>query len=257
LLLATERALRCVVRDTSSRIGDWSRKDVDVNPSTSHPISQLPDMRREYAGELTEADLAPDWHTQFGRWFAEAVTAGQAGELPEPNAMVLATADALGWPSVRTVLLKGFDERGFTFFTNLTSRKGQEALANPHASVVFPWYVLHRQVIVRGAVRPVGRDETEVYFATRPRGSQLGAWASPQSSVIGSREELETAWSEAERRFPDGAPVPLPPHWGGFRVVPDSVEFWQGRPSRLHDRLRFRRADSHDESGWLVERLAP
>lgn len=224
---------------------------MDVKPSTSHPISQLAGMRRDYAGTLTEADLAPDWPTQFARWFAEAAELGEAGGLPEPNAMVVATADTGGRPSARTVLLKDFDERGFTFFTNYTSRKGAEALANPNASAVFPWYALHRQVIACGRVERVDRAETEAYFATRPRGSQLGAWASPQSTVIDGREELERAWDEAGERF--SQEVPAPPHWGGLRIVPETVEFWQGRPSRLHDRLRYRQGDE----GWIVERLAP
>jgi pyridoxamine 5'-phosphate oxidase len=233
--------------------------------------SDLPAMRREYTGELTEDELAGDWTSQFARWFADAVSAGRhagaqvppagtdeplfeipPGSLPEPNAMVLATADAEGRPSARTVLLKGFDQQGFTFFTNYTSRKGDELLANPAASVVFPWYVLHRQVIAIGAVQRVTRAETEEYFATRPRGSQLGAWASPQSTVLGSRTDLEQAWDEAGARF-DGQDVPAPPHWGGFRLVPETVEFWQGRRSRLHDRLRFRRTGDT----WTVERLAP
>jgi len=226
---------------------------VTVKPSTSQPISQLADMRLDYAGELAEADLAPDWTAQFGRWFADAVELSAAGGLPEPNAMVVATADAEGRPSARSVLLKGVDERGFTFFTNYASRKGAELLANPHASAVFPWYALHRQVIACGAVEQVDRRETDDYFATRPRGSQLGAWASPQSTVIGSRELLQRAWDEAGERFPEGEPVPAPPHWGGFRIVPETVEFWQGRISRLHDRLRYRR----DGGTWIVERLAP
>jgi pyridoxamine 5'-phosphate oxidase len=199
------------------------------------------------ATELTEADLAEDWPTQFGRWFADAIRAG----LPEPNAMVLATADGVGRPSARTVLLKGYDVRGFVFFTNYRSRKGTELAANPYASLVFPWYALHRQVIVIGPVEPTSRAETEDYFATRPRGAQLGAWASNQSRPLASRTELEDAWAAAEQRFPDE--VPAPPHWGGYRVAPTSVEFWQGRISRLHDRLRFRLAGDT----WLVERLNP
>lgn len=206
-------------------------------------------MRREYAGELVEADLAATWAAQFGAWLADAVTAA----LPEPNAMVLATADAAGRPSSRSVLLKGYDERGLVFFTNYTSRKGTELAANPHASLLFPWYPLHRQVIAIGAVEQVDRAETEEYFAQRPYGSQVGAWASPQSTPIPSRRVVEDAWARAADRFPEGAPVPPPSHWGGFRLLPETVEFWQGRRSRLHDRLRFRRSGPT----WIVERLAP
>jgi pyridoxamine 5'-phosphate oxidase len=206
-------------------------------------------MRRDYAvaRELAADDLAPDWVGQFARWFAQAAAAG----LAEPNAMVLATADAGGRPSARTVLLKGYDQRGFTFFTNYDSRKGGELAANPYASLVFPWLAMHRQVVACGTVSRVDRAETEAYFATRPRGSQLGAWASPQSTVIAGRPVLEEALAEAARRFPDR--VPPPPHWGGFRLAPHSVEYWQGRTDRLHDRLRYR----HTGQGWIVERLAP
>jgi pyridoxamine 5'-phosphate oxidase len=206
-------------------------------------------MRRDYSAreEMSEGDLAPDWVSQFARWFADAVAAG----LPEPNAMVLATAGAGGRPSARTVLLKGYDQRGFTFFTNYDSRKGSELAANPYASVVFPWFAMQRQVVACGAASQVDRAETEAYFASRPRGAQLGAWASPQSTVIAGRGVLDDALAEVARRFPDR--VPPPPQWGGFRLVPESVEYWQGRADRLHDRLRYRR----DESGWVVERLAP
>jgi pyridoxamine 5'-phosphate oxidase len=207
-------------------------------------------MRRQYAEEgLAEADLAPDPVTQFTRWFAQAERAG----FLEPNAMVLSTADAEGRPSSRTVLLKGFDRRGFVFFTNYGSRKGAELAANPYASLLFPWHPIDRQVIVSGAVERTGRDETAAYFRVRPHGSQLGAWASEQSSPVASREVLEQRFAELESRYPEGEGVPVPPFWGGFRVVPQTVEFWQGRPNRLHDRLRYTAAGE----GWTVERLCP
>ena len=212
------------------------------------PPEVLAALRREYArGGLTEADVAPDPTTQFRRWLGEAIAAG----LTEPNAMVLATAGAEGAPSARTVLLKDVGEAGFTFFTNLGSRKGRELAANPRASLLFPWHVLDRQVTVTGAVVRVPDDAADAYFAARPREAQLGAWASAQSRVIGDRQELEVRLAEAGRRFP-GA-VPRPAHWGGFTVVPATVEFWQGRPGRLHDRLRYRAAPE----GWVLERLAP
>ncbi len=209
-------------------------------------------MRNEYAADLglTEADLAADWHTQFDRWFADAVAFG----LPEPNAMVVGTADAAGRPSGRTVLLKAYDPEGFVFFTNHLSRKGVEASANPYASLVFPWFPMQRQVVVAGRVTHVDRATSEAYFASRPRGSQLGAWASPQSQVVSGRAVLEERYQEAVERFADQAEIPTPPHWGGLRVQPESVEFWQGRAGRLHDRLRYRRLD---EGGWIVEQLAP
>jgi pyridoxamine 5'-phosphate oxidase len=211
-------------------------------------------MRREYedrspAGALTEDSLAPTWLAQFRRWFADAVA---APEVVEPNAMVVATAAASGRPGVRTVLLKAVDEAGFVFFTNYDSRKGRQIAANPQVSLLFGWHPLHRQVIVGGTVERVDRAVTEAYFAGRPRGAQLGAWASPQSRVV-SRDELERAVEELAVRFPEGTAVPAPPHWGGFLVRPDTVEFWQGRADRLHDRLRYRR----DGKTWLVERLAP
>ena len=208
-------------------------------------------MRRDYTerAALLENDLAGSWTSQFAAWFADAAAYG----LPEPNAMIVATAGAGGRPSARTVLLKEFDERGLTFFTNYESRKGSELAANPYASLVFPWFPMQRQVIVAGTVERVSRAETEEYFASRPRGSQLGAWASPQSRVLPDRAAVEAGLAAAEERFGDG-PVPAPPHWGGLRVVPETVEFWQGRASRLHDRLRFRRTA---KGSWVVERLAP
>jgi pyridoxamine 5'-phosphate oxidase len=208
-------------------------------------------MRRDYTQHavLLETDLAAGWAGQFAVWFADAVAFG----LPEPNAMVVATADRSGHPSARTVLLKGYDAAGFVFFTNYDSRKGAELGENPYASLVFPWFPMQRQVLVGGAVERVSRAESEAYFATRPRGSQLGAWASPQSQVLPDREAVEAQLAAVTERFGDG-PIPPPPHWGGFRVVPGSVEFWQGRSSRLHDRLRYRNSE---ERGWIVERLAP
>jgi pyridoxamine 5'-phosphate oxidase len=229
-------------------------KDVGVNEVSGDEAATsagpaLHRMRRDYPAQvLDEASLAEDWPTQFGAWLADAIAAG----VPEPNAMVLATADPAGRPSARTVLLKGYDRAGFVCYTNLGSRKGTEALANPYASLVFCWLELHRQVVVCGAVGALSRAEVAAYFAHRPRGAQLGAWASPQSQVIASRKELDAGYADAAARFPEQ--VPPPPHWGGLRVVPDSVEFWQGRPDRLHDRLRFRRVA--DEI-WAIERLAP
>jgi pyridoxamine 5'-phosphate oxidase len=165
----------------------------------------------------------------------------------------VATAERSGRPSARTVLLKDYDVRGFVFFTNYASRKGADLAENPYASLVFPWFPIHRQVIVTGAVERVSRAETEAYFGSRPRGSQLGAWASPQSRVLPDRAAVEAGLAAAVERFGDG-PVPAPPHWGGLRVLPETVEFWQGRSNRLHDRLRFRRTA---DGVWIVERLAP
>jgi pyridoxamine 5'-phosphate oxidase len=210
----------------------------------------LPSMRVSYeAGALNESSLAATWYEQLQLWFDEAVQA----ELVEPNAMVLATADAEGIPASRTVLCKGFDERGLVFFTNYTSAKSHDLKATRVAAATFPWLGLQRQVNVRGTVEKVQSAETAEYWAERPRGSQLGAWASPQSRVVANREALQSSLSGIERRFADAEKVPVPPHWGGWRIRPESVEFWQGRPDRLHDRLRFRR---HNDI-WTVERLAP
>jgi pyridoxamine 5'-phosphate oxidase len=216
------------------------------------PATDLAGMRLRYfdrAGELRRGDLAVDWLTQFRAWFEAAAGAG----MPEPNAMILGTAGAGGRPSARTVLLKGLDEEGFVFYTNYTSRKVTELDANPYASLVFPWYELFRQVVVCGTVERVDRATTEAYFASRPRESQIGAWASPQSRVVADRDAIDRAEAEATARF-EGLPVPTPPHWGGLRVRPETVEFWQGRTGRLHDRLRYRRIAGDD---WTIERLAP
>lgn len=213
-------------------------------------MPDLSAMRRAYTSAgLDAADLAATWLEQFRCWLAEVVAAG----ITEPNAMVLATAGADGRPSARTVLCKAVDEEGFVLYTNLASRKGREAAANPHASLVFPWIDLQRQVVVCGRVERVADEQADAYFASRPHGAKLGAASSPQSAVVASREVLDAARAELEERYPPGAAVPRPAHWGGLRVVPDEVEFWQGRRDRLHDRLRYRR----DAGGWLVERLAP
>ncbi|WP_052849844.1 pyridoxamine 5'-phosphate oxidase [Streptomyces avicenniae] len=209
-------------------------------------------MRARYrATGLAETDLAADPHEQFGRWFAQAADGG----LAEPNAMVLSTADADGRPSARTVLLKHFDAAGFVFFTHYDSRKGREIAANAAVSLLFPWHPIARQVIVTGRAGRTGRDETAAYFRTRPHGSQLGAWASEQSTRVASRADLDRLYAELARRYPEGEDVPAPPRWGGYRVVAETVEFWQGRDNRLHDRLRYVRRD--DGAGWAVERLSP
>ncbi len=208
-------------------------------------------LRRDYLlAALDEADVDPDPVAQFRRWLAAAVAAG----VTEPSAMVVSSADATGAPSARTVLCKGVDERGFAFYTNRTSRKGAELAANPRAAVVFPWFELQRQVVIAGGVERVSDEEADVYFASRPRASQLGAWASRQSSVVAGRATLKGWESEATQRFGDGV-VPRPPFWGGYRVVPLTIELWQGRPSRLHDRLRYRRPAPGRP--WLIERLSP
>ncbi|GHF43846.1 pyridoxamine 5'-phosphate oxidase [Amycolatopsis bartoniae] len=211
---------------------------------------RLPGMRVAYEGDsLDESDLAGSWTEQLQEWLNQAIAAG----VSEPNAMVLATADAEGRPSSRTVLCKGLDERGVVFYTNYTSAKSHDLSVTRYASATFPWYPLHRQVTVRGEVEKVDVAETAEYWASRPRGSQLGAWASPQSQVVRSRRELDNALSSIERRFADAEKIPFPPHWGGWRIKPDTVEFWQGQRNRLHDRLRFVR--THD--GWRVDRVAP
>ncbi|MEU6310018.1 pyridoxamine 5'-phosphate oxidase [Streptomyces sp. NPDC047014] len=207
-------------------------------------------MRQQYRSETVHAEsLAEDPMEQFTRWFQQAA----ASHLFEPNAMVVSTATPDGRPSSRTVLLKQFDSRGFVFFTNYGSRKGRELAANPYVALLFPWHPLARQVIVTGTAARIGREETAAYFRSRPHGSQLGAWASEQSAVIASRTELDRRYAELEERYPEGEQVPVPPEWGGYRVTPEAVEFWQGHENRLHDRLRY----VQDGGAWRVERLAP
>ena len=220
-------------------------------------FEDLAARRRDYAKLGIEVtDLTADPFAQFALWLAqldEAVPKSDAAWF-EANAMVLSTASADGSPSSRTVLLKQFGPEGFTFYTNRRSRKGAELAANPRASLLFPWYPLERQVIVCGAARDVPDAESDAYFAVRPRGAQLGAWASEQSEPIPGRETLEERRAGFDARFPDA--VPRPPHWGGIRIEPETVEFWQGRPDRLHDRLRYaRRPDGH--GAWSLERLSP
>ena len=211
------------------------------------PIA-LAALRREYeAAGFDESRAADDPMTQFADWLTAAVDAA----IPEPNAMVLSTIGDDG-PSARTVLLKGLDERGFVFFTNRRSRKGRELADRPAAALVFPWIAIRRQVTARGPVAELDAAESDAYFAQRPRGSQLAAWASNQSEVLPDRATLEAAVADVVRRFGDGA-IPRPPHWGGYRLTPVEIEFWQGRPDRLHDRLQYTRTGDD----WAIQRLWP
>ncbi|MGD1083343.1 MAG: pyridoxamine 5'-phosphate oxidase [Verrucomicrobiota bacterium] len=208
------------------------------------------ETRSEYTrGELHRAGLKASPFEQFALWFQEAM----AARLAEPNAMSLATAGADQRPLARTVLLKSYDERGFVFFTNLESRKARQMAENPNVSLLFPWLALERQVIICGAAEKISTAETLAYFITRPRGSQLGSWVSAQSSVITTRSLLEQKWEEMKRKFGEGQ-VPLPSFWGGYRVAPREIEFWQGRPSRLHDRFLYTR---QPDGSWKIDRLAP
>ncbi|MCX4800854.1 pyridoxamine 5'-phosphate oxidase [Streptomyces sp. NPDC058682] len=215
--------------------------DQDIDPAM---------MRKQYRSEIVdEGSLAENPMDQFALWFQQAADS----HLFEPNAMVVSTATPDGRPSSRTVLMKQFDGRGFVFFTNYASRKGRELAENPHVALLFPWHPIARQVIVTGTAARIGRDETAAYFRSRPHGSQLGAWASEQSSVIDSRAELDRRYAELEARYPEGEQVPVPPEWGGLRVVPQEVEFWQGHENRLHDRLHY----VLDGDKWRLERLCP
>jgi pyridoxamine 5'-phosphate oxidase len=211
----------------------------------------LANLRREYELHgLLEAELSPDPLSQFARWLSQAVEGG----VSEPTAMSLATVDSTGQPRSRIVLLKGLDQRGFGFFTSYESHKGQELSQTPKAALLFFWPDLERQVRVEGAIQRLPAEESEAYFQSRPRDSRLAAWASPQSSPLPSREDLESRLKEVSARFGTDGPVPRPPHWGGFLLVPRRLEFWQGRPARLHDRLVYQQVPG---GGWRIERLGP
>lgn len=247
----------CFPQGTRLDGGDWARSyHLVAEPARAARCGDtvdlveelLPRMRRRYAtGRLLEGDLAADPFDEFRAWLHDAV----AGGLPEPNAMVLSTVGVDGQPSARSVLLKGIDNGGFVFFTNRSSRKASEITGNPRVSLCFAWIAMERQVLVCGEASPVSREASQAYWVTRPRESQVGAWASRQSTVIGSRQELEAAAAAVAERFPDD--IPLPDFWGGYVVVPQTIEFWQGGAARLHDRLRYRK----DKDAWVVERLAP
>ncbi|HEV3104976.1 MAG TPA: pyridoxamine 5'-phosphate oxidase [Trinickia sp.] len=212
-------------------------------------MTTLAELRKDYArGSLDENTVNADPIVQFENWFKQALDA----RLPEPNTMTLATVDTRGYPSARIVLIKGFDERGFVFFTNYESRKGRDLAANPHASLLFYWIELERQVRIEGTVVKTNAEESDAYFASRPLGSRIGAWASEQSREIESRTLLEAREKAFAERY--GENPPRPPHWGGYRLIPEAIEFWQGRPSRLHDRILYtRQRDGH----WRISRLSP
>lgn len=213
--------------------------------------ARMTDARKEYEqGALDEAGVEHDPIRQFTVWYDAAVAAG----VPEPEAMTLATATPAGRPSARIVLLRGYDERGFCFFSNYTSHKGRELAANPYAALTFHWVEQERQVRIEGRVEKTTAAESDSYFHSRPSQSRIGAWSSPQSAVIPNRAALEELFSQFQQQYSEETTIPRPEHWGGYRLIPDRIEFWQGRPSRLHDRLVFSRADGSD---WKLERLAP
>ncbi len=240
--------VRCLCTVRPYTYGKGSEDEAMQNPSDLGRT--VADLRRDYAlAGLSESDVAPDPITQFTRWFEQTL----AADITEPNAMTMATATRAGVPSARIVLLKGFDARGFVFYTNYESQKGRELAENPVAALVFHWVELQRQVRIVGAVEKASVEESDAYFQSRPRGSRLGAWASQQSAVLRGREELEQRLAALMDEYADGE-VPLPPFWGGYRVIPASVEFWQGRTSRLHDRLRYTRPS---DGGWQIARLSP
>ncbi|MFB7779446.1 pyridoxamine 5'-phosphate oxidase [Streptomyces bauhiniae] len=228
--------------------------DRDLTPKPD-PAVDPAFMREQYrAHGLDAEELAAHPMDQFAHWFQDAARAAVLGTLYEPNAMVVSTVDPTGRPSSRTVLMKGYDHDGFVFYTNYGSRKARDLAGDPYISLLFPWHPIARQVIVCGVARRTSREETAAYFHSRPHGSQLGAWASAQSTVIGSRDVLDDAYAELAARYPEGEEVPVPENWGGFRIAPETVEFWQGRENRLHDRLRY---TAHEDGSWTTERLSP